>query len=307
MPLHNMQANTETQDGKLFTVLNREQWDKLQIAVDKFTQAMTHWQPMEAASSDQTEPDFRTVDDRTQALTHLQTTVVDSNTTSLMGEEMVDALTDSGVTEGTQLFYGQDDRYRNPLWRSLRPTRAFTLTEHCETRLHEQTQQWLDTATESVTTDPKTMQTQLFRGAVVDTPPGGIQSKLANVPGLDMMSMGRNTKAHQETKKALNEQGTEVTRKLAQTSLEQTKKQKGMRVVKSSPEDSDEARSHGYARKRSDTPSSAPAVVERPRQTGQGRGRLQPGGRQWTGGQERREIRTCWGCSLEGQPWELSN
>ncbi|KAJ7987892.1 hypothetical protein DPEC_G00331300 [Dallia pectoralis] len=130
---------------------------------------------------------------------------------------MVDALTASGVTEGTQLFYGQDDRYRNPLWRSLRPTRASTLTEHCETRLHEQTQQWLDTATESVTTDPKTMQTQLFRGAVVDTPPRGIHSILANVPGLDMMSMGRNTKAHQETKKALDEQGTEVTRELAQT------------------------------------------------------------------------------------------
>ncbi|KAJ7998472.1 hypothetical protein DPEC_G00205290 [Dallia pectoralis] len=167
--------------------------------------------------------------------------------TSLTREEMVDALTASGVTEGTQLFYGQDDRYRNPLWRSLRPTRASTLTEHCETRLHEQTQQWLDTATESVTTDPKTMQTQLFRGAVVDTPSEGVQSKLANVPGLDMMSMGRNTKAHQETKKALDEQGTEVTRELAQTSLEQTKKQKGMRVVKSSPEDSDEARSHGYA------------------------------------------------------------
>ncbi|KAJ8004227.1 hypothetical protein DPEC_G00156620 [Dallia pectoralis] len=213
---------------------------------------------------------------------------------------MVDALTASGVTEGTQLFYGQDDRYRNPLWRSLKPTRASTLTEHFETRLHEQTQQGLDTATESVTTDPKTMQTQLFRGAVVDTPPRGIHSKLANVPGLDMMSMGRNTKAHQETKKALDEQGTEVTRELAQTSLEQTRKHKGMRVVKSSPEDSDEARSHGYARKRSDTPSSAPAVVERPRQTGQGRGRPQPGGRQWTGGQERREIRTCWGCSLEG-------
>ncbi|KAJ8001260.1 hypothetical protein DPEC_G00192480 [Dallia pectoralis] len=237
---------------------------------------MTHWQPMEAASSDQTEPDFRTVDDRTQALTHLQTTVVDSNTTSLMGEEMVDALTASGVTEGTQLFYGQDDRYRNPLWRSLRPTRAFTLTEHCETRLHEQTQQWLDTATESVTTDPKTMQTQLFRGAVVDTPPRGIQSKLANVPGLDMMSMGRNTKAHQETKKALDEQGIEVTSELAQTSLEQNKKQKGRRVVKSSPEDSDEARSHGYARKRSDTPSSAPAVVER------------------------RNGIVCWGCRLVG-------
>ncbi|KAJ7998234.1 hypothetical protein DPEC_G00220480 [Dallia pectoralis] len=132
--------------------------------------------------------------------------------------------------------------------------------------------------TESVTTDPKTMQTQLFRGAVVDTLPGGIQSKLANVPGLDMMSMGRNTKAHQETKKALDKQGTEVTRELAQTSLEQTKEQKRMRVVKSGPEDSDEARSHGHARKRSDTPSSAPVVVERPRQTGQGRGRPQPGG-----------------------------
>ncbi|KAJ7985689.1 hypothetical protein DPEC_G00343060 [Dallia pectoralis] len=176
---------------------------------------------------------------------------------------MVDALTASGVTEGTQLFYGQDDRYRNPLWRSLRPTRASNLTEHCETRLHEQTQQWLDTATESVTTDPKTMQTQLFRGAVVDTPPGGIHSKLANVPGT-------NTKAHQETKKALNEQGTEVIRELAHTSLEQTKKQKGMRVVKSSPEDSDEARSHGYAQKRSDTPSSAQPIVQLiqgPRQT----------------------------------------
>ncbi|KAJ8011811.1 hypothetical protein DPEC_G00062120 [Dallia pectoralis] len=120
------------------------------------------------------------------------------------------------------------------------------------------------------------MQTQLFRGAVVDTPPGGIQSKLANVPGLDIMSMGRNTKAHQETKKALDEQGTEVTRELAQTSLEQTKKQKGMRVVKSSPEDSDEARSHGYARKRSDTSSSAPAVVER------------------------RNGIVCWGCRLVG-------
>ncbi|KAJ7985686.1 hypothetical protein DPEC_G00343030 [Dallia pectoralis] len=82
-----------------------------------------------------------------------------------------------------------------------------------------------------------------------------------------MMSMGRNTKAHQETKKAQDKQGPEVTRKLARTSLEQTKKQKGMRVVESSPEDSGEARSHGYARKRSDTPSSAPAVVERPRQT----------------------------------------
>ncbi|KAJ7984079.1 hypothetical protein DPEC_G00366350 [Dallia pectoralis] len=187
--------------------------------------------------------------------------------TSLTREEMVDALTASGVTEGTRLFYGQDDRYCNPLWRSLRPTRASTLTEHFETRLHEQTQQWLDTTTESVTTDPKTMQTQLFRGAVVDTPPGGIQSKLANVPGLDMMSVGRNTKAHQETKKAQDNQGPEVTRKLARTSLEQTRKQKGMRVVKSSPEDSDEARSHGYARKRSDTPSSAPANVERPRQT----------------------------------------
>ncbi|KAJ7983892.1 hypothetical protein DPEC_G00370070, partial [Dallia pectoralis] len=100
--------------------------------------------------------------------------------TSLTREEMVDALTASGVTEGTRLFYGQDDRYCNPLWRSLRPTRASTLTEHFETRLHEQTQQLLDTTTESVTTDPKTMQTQLFRGAVVDTPPGGIQSKLAN-------------------------------------------------------------------------------------------------------------------------------
>ncbi|KAJ7983765.1 hypothetical protein DPEC_G00372860, partial [Dallia pectoralis] len=180
---------------------------------------------------------------------------------------MVDALAASGVTEGTRLFYGQDDRYCNPLWRSLRPTRASTLTEHFETRLHEQTQQLLDTTTESVTTDPKTMQTQLFRGAVVDTPPGGIQSKLANVPGLDMMSVGRNTKAHQETKKAQDNQGPEVTRKLARTSLDQTRKQKGMRVVKSSPEDSDEARSHGYARKRSDTPSSAPANVERPRQT----------------------------------------
>ncbi|KAJ8009666.1 hypothetical protein DPEC_G00093550 [Dallia pectoralis] len=180
---------------------------------------------------------------------------------------MVDALTASGVTEGTQLFYGQDDRYCNPLWRSLRPTRVSTLTEHFETRLHEQTQQWLDAATESVTTDPKTMQTQLFRGAVVDTPPGGVQSKLANVLGLEMMSIGRNTKAHQETKMAQDKQGPEVTRKLAKTSLELTKEQKRMHVVKSSPEDSDEARSHGHARKRSDTPSSAPAVVERPRQT----------------------------------------
>ncbi|KAJ7991334.1 hypothetical protein DPEC_G00296240 [Dallia pectoralis] len=225
--------------------------------------------------------------------------------TSLTREEMVDALTDSGVTVGTQLFYGQDDRYRNPLWRSLRPTRASTLTEHCETRLHEQTQQWLDTATESVTTDPKTMQTQLFRGAVVDTPPGGIQSKLANVPGLDMMSMGRNTKAHQETKKALNEQGTEVTRELSQTSLEQTKKQKGMRVVKSSPEDSDEARSHGYARKRSDTPSSAQHIVQfiqGPRQTDCDKTKSRPRkrGKRGAGFKGNSRGLTCWGCDLEG-------
>ncbi|KAJ8000823.1 hypothetical protein DPEC_G00184390 [Dallia pectoralis] len=223
--------------------------------------------------------------------------------TSLTREEMVDALTASGVTEGTQLFYGQDDRYRNPLWRSLRPTRASTLTEHCETRLHEQTQQWLDTATESVTTDPKTMQTQLFRGAVVDTPPRGIHSKLANASGLDMMSMGRNTKAHQETKKALDEQGTEVTRELAQTSLEQNKKQKGMRVVKSSPEDSDEARSHGYARKRSDTPSSAPTTVqliESPRQTEYVRNTPRKRGKRGARFKGKYEGMTCWGCDLEG-------
>ncbi|KAJ8002385.1 hypothetical protein DPEC_G00179560 [Dallia pectoralis] len=149
------------------------------------------------------------------------------------------------------------------------------------------------------------MQTQLFRGAVVDTPPGGIQSKLANVPGLDMMSMGRNTKAHQETKKALNEQGTEVTRELAQTSLEQTRKEKGMRVVKSSPEDSDEARSHSYARKRSDTPSPAQTIVqviEGPRQTDCNRTRSRPRkrGKRGARGQKRREIKTCWGCNLEG-------
>ncbi|KAJ7985059.1 hypothetical protein DPEC_G00361210 [Dallia pectoralis] len=106
------------------------------------------------------------------------------------------------------------------------------------------------------------MQTQLFRGAVVDTLPEGVQSKRTNVPGLDMMSMGRNTEAHQETKMALDKQGTEVTRELAQTSLEQTKKQKAMRVVKSGPEDSDEARSHGYARKHPDTPSPAQPIVQ---------------------------------------------
>ncbi|KAJ8014571.1 hypothetical protein DPEC_G00041630 [Dallia pectoralis] len=216
--------------------------------------------------------------------------------TSLTREEMVDALTASGVTEGTQLFYGQDDRYRNPLWRTLRPTRASTLTEHCETRLHEQTQQWLDTATESVRTDPKTMQTQLFRGAVVDTPPEGVQSKLANVPGLDMMSIGRNNKAHQETKKALDKEGTEVTRELAQTSHEQIKKQKGMCVVKSVPEDSDQTENHGPTQTCSDTPSSAPAVVEGPSQTGQSGRRI----RQGPSRQDKRAGVRCWGCGLMG-------
>ncbi|KAJ7984276.1 hypothetical protein DPEC_G00363000 [Dallia pectoralis] len=149
---------------------------------------------------------------------------------------MEDALTDSGVTEGTQLFYGQDDRYRNPLWRSLRPTRASTLTEHCETRLHEQTQQWLDT---------------MLHDQWAET-------------------LKHFFKAHQETEKALDKQGTEVTRKLAQASFDQLKKLKGMGVVKSGPEDSDEARSHGPVRKGSETPSSAQTIVqlmEGPRQT----------------------------------------
>ncbi|KAJ7998407.1 hypothetical protein DPEC_G00204620 [Dallia pectoralis] len=102
-----------------------------------------------------------------------------------------------------------------------------------------------DTATESVTTDPRQCRLQLFRGQGRDTPPRGIHSKLANVPGLDMMSMWAETLKPTMTQEGPDEQGTEVTRELAQTSLEQTKKQKGMRVVSPVLEDSDEARSHG--------------------------------------------------------------
>ncbi|KAJ7995826.1 hypothetical protein DPEC_G00248610 [Dallia pectoralis] len=100
------------------------------------------------------------------------------------------------------------------------------------------------------------MQTQLFRGAMVDILPVDVKRQLADVPGLDTMlhdqwaeTLKHFFKAHQETEKTLDKQGTEVTRKLAQASLDQLKKLKGMGVVKSGPEDSDEARSHGPVRK----------------------------------------------------------
>ncbi|KAJ8001146.1 hypothetical protein DPEC_G00188200 [Dallia pectoralis] len=112
-------------------------------------------------------------------------------------------------------------------------TQAPTLTEHFETWLREQIQHWRDVANESVTIDPGTMQTQLFRGAVVDALPDGVQSKLTNVPGLDMMHHGQWAgtlkhffKAHQDAEKALDKQGTEVSRKLAQARLDQLKKAK---------------------------------------------------------------------------------
>ncbi|KAJ8010148.1 hypothetical protein DPEC_G00071970 [Dallia pectoralis] len=123
-------------------------------------------------------------------------------TKSLTREEMEDVLTDSGMNMavGSPLFDGQDfNPYRNPLWRTLRLKYA--------------------------------MQTQLFRGAVVDILPGEVQHKLADVPGLDTMlhdqwaeTLKHFFKAHQETKKALDKEGTEVTRELAQASHEQTKK-----------------------------------------------------------------------------------
>ncbi|KAJ8001141.1 hypothetical protein DPEC_G00188140 [Dallia pectoralis] len=149
---------------------------------------------------------------------------------------------------------------------------------------------------DSVTLDPKAMQTQLFRGAVVDILPGDVQRKLADVPGLDTMlhdqwaeTLKHFFKAHQETEKALDKQGTEVTRKLAQASLDQLKKLKGMGyVVKSGPEDGDEAGSHGPVRKCSETPSSAPTTVqliESPRQTDCNRTRSRPRKRE-TGSRE---------------------
>ncbi|KAJ7991343.1 hypothetical protein DPEC_G00282720 [Dallia pectoralis] len=166
---------------------------------------------------------------------------------------------------------------------------------------------------DSVTLDPKAMQTQLFRGAVVDILPGDEQRKLADIPGLDTMlhdqwaeTLKHFFKAHQETEKALDKQGTEVTRKLAQASLDQLKKLKGMGyVVKSGPEDGDEAGSHGPVRKCSETPSSAPTTVqliESPRQTDCNRTRSRPRkrGKRGARGQKRREIKTCWGCNLEG-------
>ncbi|KAJ8012574.1 hypothetical protein DPEC_G00044280 [Dallia pectoralis] len=180
---------------------------------------------------------------------------------------MEDALTDSGMNMavGSPLFDGQDfNPYRNPLWRTLRLkyvtrmskgdmiTRTPTLNEHFETWLREQIQHWRQMTNDSVTLDPKAMQTQLFRGAVVDILPGDVQSKLADVPGLDTMlhdqwaeTLKHFFKAHQETEKALDKQGTEVTRKLAQASFDQLKQLKGMGVVKSGLEDSDEVRSHG--------------------------------------------------------------
>ncbi|KAJ8011923.1 hypothetical protein DPEC_G00063360 [Dallia pectoralis] len=211
-------------------------------------------------------------------------------TKSLTREEMEEALTAGGMAMavGSQLYDGQEfNQYRNPLWRVLRTkyvtkmskgdmiTRAPTLTEHFETWLREQIQHWRDVANESVTIDPGTMQTQLFRGAVVDALPDGVQRKLTNVPGLDMMHHGQWAetlkhffKAHQDAEKALDKQGTEVSRKLAQANLDQLKKLKGIGGVKSSPKDSVGAQSHGPAQKRSDTPNSAPAAVEGSGQTG---------------------------------------
>ncbi|KAJ7989305.1 hypothetical protein DPEC_G00303170 [Dallia pectoralis] len=249
-------------------------------------------------------------------------------TKSLTREEMEDALTDSGMNMavGSPLFDGQDfNPYRNPLWRILRLkyvtkmskgdmiTRTPTLNEHFETWLREQIQHWRQMTNDSVTLDPKAMQTQIFRGAVVDILPGDVQRKLADVPGLDTMlhdqwaeTLKHFFKAHQETEKALDKQGTEVTRKLAQASLDQLKKLKGMGyVVKSGPEDGDEAGSHGPVRKGSETPSSAPTTVqliESPRQTDCNRTRSRPRkrGKRGARGQKRREIKTCWGCNLEG-------
>ncbi|KAJ8010083.1 hypothetical protein DPEC_G00071320 [Dallia pectoralis] len=151
-------------------------------------------------------------------------------TKSLTREEMEDALTDSGMNMavGSPLFDGQDfNPYRNPLWRTLRLkyvrriskgmiTRTPTLNEHFETWLREEIQHWRQMTNDSVTLDPKAMQTQLFRGAVVDILPGDVQSKLADVPGRDTMlhdqwaeTLKHFFNAHQETEKALDKQGTE--------------------------------------------------------------------------------------------------
>ncbi|KAJ7993916.1 hypothetical protein DPEC_G00259650 [Dallia pectoralis] len=78
------------------------------------------------------------------------------------------------------------------LWRSLRPTRASTLTEHFETLLHEQTQRGWTPAAESVTTDPKTMQTQLFREQGQRS--RNATNKQPTCSGLDMMSIGKTLK-----------------------------------------------------------------------------------------------------------------
>ncbi|KAJ7987325.1 hypothetical protein DPEC_G00325310 [Dallia pectoralis] len=189
-------------------------------------------------------------------------------------------------------------------------TRTPTLNEHFETWLREQIQHWRQMTNDSVTLDPKAMQTQLFRGAVVDILPGDVQSKLADVPGLDTMlhdqwaeTLKHFFKAHQETEKAMDKQGTEVTRKLAQASLDQIKKLKGMGVVKSGPEDSDEIRSHGPVRKGSETPSSAPTTVqliESPRQTEYVRNTPRKRGKRGARFKGKYEGMTCWGCNLEG-------
>ncbi|KAJ8001139.1 hypothetical protein DPEC_G00188120 [Dallia pectoralis] len=108
-------------------------------------------------------------------------------------------------------------------------------------------------------------------------------------------------KAHQKTEKALDKRGTEVTRKLAQASLDQLKQLKEMGVVKSGPEDSDEARSHGPVRKASETPSSAPTTVqtvESPRPTEYVRSTPRKRGKRGARFKGKDEGMTYWGCDL---------